>query len=118
MHAHATCTYAHAHADARYRRLSYPPVVAGVVSGSQFVVGGGGGKAKSGVPNRITMLEAQDGNPDLQVRDPNAPTCALPVAMECAQTVACRPCAPRRTSACVGPVGRARAVPGWREWLS
>jgi hypothetical protein len=65
--------HTHTHTDALYRRLSYPPVVAGVVSGTQFVVGGGGGKAKSGVPNRITMLEAQEGNPDLQVRDANVP---------------------------------------------
>jgi len=57
-------------ADALYRRLNYPPTAAVVIADSQFVVGGGGGKAKSGVPNRITMLAAQKGNKDLEVRAP------------------------------------------------
>ena len=43
-----------------------------MIADTQFVVGGGGGKAKSGVPNRITMLAAQKGNKDLEV-------CATPL---------------------------------------
>lgn len=50
--------------DARYRRLTYPPTAACAVSSALYVVGGGGGKAKSGVPNRITLVA--DGKPDLQ----------------------------------------------------
>lgn len=56
--------------DARYRKLTYPPTAAAVISGTHFLVGGGGGKAKTGVPNRITLVA--DGKPDLQVCAPPA----------------------------------------------
>jgi hypothetical protein len=48
--------------DARYRRLTYPPTAAEAISNTLYVVGGGGGKAKTGVPNRITLLGDAPGN--------------------------------------------------------
>jgi len=68
-HTHVRCPSL-SPADALYRRLNYPPTAAAVIADTQFVVGGGGGKAKSGVPNRITLLAAQKGNKDLEVRAP------------------------------------------------
>lgn len=34
-------------------RLGYPPASLAVISPTRYIVGGGGGKSKTGVPNRV-----------------------------------------------------------------
>ncbi|EKX43386.1 hypothetical protein GUITHDRAFT_163835 [Guillardia theta CCMP2712] len=41
---------------AKYVKLKYPPTASAVLSDKLFAVGGGGGKSKSGIPNRISLL--------------------------------------------------------------
>mmetsp|Transcript_54428 Transcript_54428/g.127272 ORF Transcript_54428/g.127272 Transcript_54428/m.127272 type:complete len:365 (+) Transcript_54428:16-1110(+) len=42
---------------ARRFRLKYPPATAVALEDDMFVVGGGGGTSKSGIPNRVSLLE-------------------------------------------------------------
>jgi hypothetical protein len=46
----------------RYIRLTYPPGAAAALPDDpeRFIVGGGGGKGKTGVPNRVTLLKLGD----------------------------------------------------------
>lgn len=41
--------------DRRTKRVACPILAAGWVSDSLIAVGGGGGKAKSGIPNRVML---------------------------------------------------------------
>eukprot|EP00961_Rhodomonas_salina_P242138 3270986-Rhodomonas_salina.1 len=46
---------------ARRFRLKYPPATAVALEDDMFVVGGGGGTSKSGIPNRVSWMRGGRG---------------------------------------------------------
>jgi hypothetical protein len=40
-------------------RLGYPPASLAVISATRYIVGGGGGKSKTGVPNRVRTCQSK-----------------------------------------------------------
>ena len=45
---------------AKYVKLKYPPTASAVLSDKLFAVGGGGGKSKSGIPNRVILTSSRN----------------------------------------------------------